>query len=195
MNFSIVQLQRGIHVSSRLNESITIESPGFAESITEGDIRFEKKVGDAVKADELIAKIETDKTAIEIFAPKDGVIEELLVADGASIKAHVPVLKMKVGGAPAAAPAAPVEKKTEPVAQPPSPPKPVAEVAPQPAPTTLPPVPPLPKAPLTTTPVAKVPVTPFQPPVATAPADVTKISGTRTETRVIIDKIQIFIIK
>lgn len=35
--------------------------PAFAESITEGDVRWDKKVGDQVKADEVICEIETDK--------------------------------------------------------------------------------------------------------------------------------------
>lgn len=35
--------------------------PAFAESISEGDIRWVKAVGDFVQADELVAEIETDK--------------------------------------------------------------------------------------------------------------------------------------
>lgn len=38
-----------------------VTGPAFAESISEGDIRWMKAVGDFVQADELVAEIETDK--------------------------------------------------------------------------------------------------------------------------------------
>jgi len=182
-----------IHLSSRLNESITIESPGFAESIKEGDITFCKKAGETVKADEIVAKIETDKTTIEVPSPKDGVVEELLVQDGSTITANLPIMKISVGGS-AAAPAA--SKPAEPVkpAEPaapaaPAPSKPVE--AARPVSTTLPEVPPVPKQPLTTTLTSQVPVTPFKPVVESAQSiDITKITGTRSETRVKMSKMR-----
>jgi len=41
-----------------------IKVPPFAESITEGDIRWEKAVGDSVTEDEVVGEIETDKVSI-----------------------------------------------------------------------------------------------------------------------------------
>lgn len=38
-----------------------VEVPPFAESITEGDIRWIKEVGDRVSEDEPLAEVETDK--------------------------------------------------------------------------------------------------------------------------------------
>lgn len=35
--------------------------PAFAESVSEGDVRWEKKVGDLVKEDDVLCEIETDK--------------------------------------------------------------------------------------------------------------------------------------
>lgn len=35
--------------------------PAFADSISEGDVRWEKKVGDQVKEDDVLCEIETDK--------------------------------------------------------------------------------------------------------------------------------------
>lgn len=35
--------------------------PPFAESVSEGDVRWEKKVGDQVKEDDVLCEIETDK--------------------------------------------------------------------------------------------------------------------------------------
>ena len=36
--------------------------PPFAESISEGDVRWEKEVGDQVELDDTVAEVETDKT-------------------------------------------------------------------------------------------------------------------------------------
>ena len=40
--------------------------PAFADSISEGDVRWEKKVGDQVKEDDVLCEIETDKVFISI---------------------------------------------------------------------------------------------------------------------------------
>lgn len=126
-------------------------------------------------------------------SPKDGVVEELLVQDGSTITANLPIMKISVGGS-AAAPAA--SKPAEPVkpAEPaapaaPAPSKPVE--AARPVSTTLPEVPPVPKQPLTTTLTSQVPVTPFKPVVESAQSiDITKITGTRSETRVKMSKMR-----
>ncbi|MPC79116.1 Dihydrolipoyllysine-residue succinyltransferase component of 2-oxoglutarate dehydrogenase complex, mitochondrial [Portunus trituberculatus] len=41
-----------------------VEVPPFAESITEGDIRWIKAVGDSVREDEAVAEVETDKVGV-----------------------------------------------------------------------------------------------------------------------------------
>ena len=41
-----------------------MEVPPFAESITEGDIRWIKAVGDSVREDEAVAEVETDKVSV-----------------------------------------------------------------------------------------------------------------------------------
>lgn len=74
--------------------------------------RWIKKVGDPVAIDEVILEIETDKTALPVTSPTNGIIEEALVADGTTVKAGQEVVKVKVtDGAPppkaAAAEAAP----------------------------------------------------------------------------------------
>ncbi|VDM69530.1 unnamed protein product [Strongylus vulgaris] len=59
---------RAIHASGiRLADVIVVKGPDFAESISEGDIRWIKKVGDFVNEDELVAEIETDKVAVVII--------------------------------------------------------------------------------------------------------------------------------
>lgn len=60
--------------------------PQLAESLSEGDIRFEKNVGDIVSEDDLIASIETDKTSVPVNSPVAGKIVELLVEDSSTVK-------------------------------------------------------------------------------------------------------------
>lgn len=175
--------------SSRRNEVINIEAPGFAESIKEGEISYEKAVGDAVKKDELVAKIETDKTTMEVFSPADGVVEALLFENGNAVTAHAPIIKLKTGaGAASSTPAAAPKAAAEPVKQ-----APAAAAAPPPPSSSSNEVPPLPRAPASTTPIAKIPVTPFKgllEPASTGTADINKIGGTRAETRVKMSKMR-----
>jgi 2-oxoglutarate dehydrogenase E2 component (dihydrolipoamide succinyltransferase) len=62
---------------------IEIKVPILGESISDGTIsRWFKKVGDFVKADEMVAEIETDKITMEINAPCSGVLKEICVREG-----------------------------------------------------------------------------------------------------------------
>uniref|UniRef100_A0A8C5T7V6 Dihydrolipoyllysine-residue succinyltransferase component of 2-oxoglutarate dehydrogenase complex, mitochondrial n=1 Tax=Malurus cyaneus samueli TaxID=2593467 RepID=A0A8C5T7V6_9PASS len=123
------------------DDVVTVNTPAFAESVTEGDVRWEKAVGDTVAEDEVVCEIETDKTSVQVPAPAAGVIEALLVPDGGKVEGGTPLFKLrKTGAAPA---------KAKPAAAPPplAAPEPVAAPAPPPAaapiPTTMPPVPPV----------------------------------------------------
>ncbi|PAV61812.1 hypothetical protein WR25_26345 [Diploscapter pachys] len=120
---------RALHSSVFLkSDVITVEGPAFAESISEGDIRWIKQKGDFVKEDELVAEIETDKTSVEVPAPQSGTIVELLVEDGSKVTAKQKLYKLQPGsggGAQAAAPSPP--KAAEP-------PKPAAAAPPKEAP-------------------------------------------------------------
>ncbi|KJS38700.1 MAG: 2-oxoglutarate dehydrogenase, partial [Hyphomonas sp. BRH_c22] len=80
--------------------------PTMGESVAEGTLStFLKKVGDTVKKDETIAEIETDKVALEVPASADGVIAELVVAEGASVTPGAVIARISAGAAGAAAPA------------------------------------------------------------------------------------------
>ena len=72
---------RGFRTSLTLDEEHYITCPAFAESITEGDLRWEKGKGDSISVDEVICEVETDKTSVLVPSPVSGVIEELLVED------------------------------------------------------------------------------------------------------------------
>uniref|UniRef100_A0AAZ3Q9J3 Dihydrolipoyllysine-residue succinyltransferase component of 2-oxoglutarate dehydrogenase complex, mitochondrial n=1 Tax=Oncorhynchus tshawytscha TaxID=74940 RepID=A0AAZ3Q9J3_ONCTS len=80
------------------DEVVTVNTPPFSESITEGDVRWEKAVGDSVKEDEVVCEIETDKTSLQVPSPAAGVITELLVPDGGRVEAGNPLFKLKKGG-------------------------------------------------------------------------------------------------
>lgn len=122
--------------------------------IKKNEIRFQKKVGDQVAADEVVMEIETDKTTVGVPAPSHGVIEEIYVQDGDTVKAHQNLFKLNITGeAPkkAAAESAP--------APPTSPaPKPVAAAKPAPPPSVSANTPPPPPPPRPTAPVSSIPV-------------------------------------
>ena len=64
-----------------------VKVPTMADSITEGELaRWEKKVGEFVKQDELIATIETDKVDVQVNSPESGVVVEFFAKEGDSIQ-------------------------------------------------------------------------------------------------------------
>ncbi|WP_181708233.1 2-oxoglutarate dehydrogenase complex dihydrolipoyllysine-residue succinyltransferase [Chthonobacter rhizosphaerae] len=83
-----------------------IRVPTLGESVTEATIgRWFKKAGEAVKADEPVVELETDKVTIEVPAPAAGVLAEILVADGETV--GVGALLGSIGEGSGAAAAAP----------------------------------------------------------------------------------------
>ncbi|MGF1659386.1 MAG: pyruvate dehydrogenase complex E1 component subunit beta [Rubrimonas sp.] len=86
---------------------IDILMPALSPTMEEGTLaRWIVKSGDAVKAGDVIAEIETDKATMEVEAVDEGVIAELLVAEGASgVKVNTPIARLEGDEAPSAAPA------------------------------------------------------------------------------------------
>lgn len=84
--------------------TIEIKVPALGESVSEAGIaKLHKKVGDAVKADELIVELETDKVTLEVNAPSAGVISDLKVKEGDNVKVGDLIALMSAGGAVVAA--------------------------------------------------------------------------------------------
>lgn len=82
--------------------------PQLGETVTEGTVtRWYKKVGDAVKADETLFDIETDKVSTEVPAPASGVIAEILIGEGVTAKvgARLAVIRESGRVEPSATPA------------------------------------------------------------------------------------------
>jgi len=66
--------------------STELKVPEFPESVADGTIlNWNKQPGDAVKRDESLVDIETDKVVFEVPAPSDGVLEEILVDAGSVV--------------------------------------------------------------------------------------------------------------
>merc|ERR1712214_130449 len=124
-------IYRGLRTTPALgNEIKEVVCPAFADSISEGDVRWEKQVGDSVAEDDVLCEIETDKTSVPVPSPAAGVVAELLVDDGATVSPGTKLLKLKLGAGGGGAP---------------PPPKPAAET-PAPAAASIPASPPPPPA-------------------------------------------------
>lgn len=84
-----------------------IKVPQLPESITDATlVAWHKKPGDAVKRDENLADLETDKVVLEVPAPANGVLREAKVAKGTVVTAGQLLALIEEGAEAAAAPAA-----------------------------------------------------------------------------------------
>ncbi|MBH3328385.1 2-oxoglutarate dehydrogenase complex dihydrolipoyllysine-residue succinyltransferase [Pseudomonas oryzihabitans] len=87
--------------------AIEIKAPTFPESVADGTVAtWHKKPGEAVKRDELLVDIETDKVVLEVVAPADGVLAEILKNEGDTVLSEEVIARVEEGAAAAAAPAA-----------------------------------------------------------------------------------------
>ena len=86
--------------------AIEIKAPTFPESVADGTIAtWHKKPGEAVKRDELIVDIETDKVVLEVLAEADGVLGAIIANEGDTVLSNQVLGSIEAGSA-AAAPAA-----------------------------------------------------------------------------------------
>jgi 2-oxoglutarate dehydrogenase E2 component (dihydrolipoamide succinyltransferase) len=88
--------------------AIEIKAPAFPESVVDGEIAvWHKSAGDTVTRDELLVEIETDKVVMEVVSPVDGVLGEILKAEGETILSMELIARIEegAGGGTTAAPA------------------------------------------------------------------------------------------
>lgn len=86
--------------------AIEIKAPTFPESVADGTVAtWHKQPGDAVKRDDLIVDIETDKVVLEVLATADGVLGAIVKNEGDTVLSDEVLGSIAEGGA--AAPAAP----------------------------------------------------------------------------------------
>ncbi|MEI7572814.1 MAG: 2-oxoglutarate dehydrogenase complex dihydrolipoyllysine-residue succinyltransferase [Phenylobacterium sp.] len=101
-----------------------IMTPALGESVSEATVaRWAKKPGEAVRKDEILVELETDKVSLEVAAPADGVLESISAEEGATVEPGAVLGHLKVGAsaaaaAPAAAPAPAVAPAAPKAAQP-----------------------------------------------------------------------------
>lgn len=86
--------------------SIEVKVPLLPESISEATVAtWYKKAGDTVKRDENIVDLETDKVMLEVPAPSDGVLKEIIKSTGSTVHAQEVIAIIEAGASKAAEPA------------------------------------------------------------------------------------------
>ena len=110
---------------------VEIKVPQLSESVSEATLlAWHKKEGEAVKRDENLIDIETDKVVLELPAPADGVLSKIVKGDGGTVKAGEVIATIDTEGKAAASSVVPAKAGTQPVAGPAPAAKPAAAPAP-----------------------------------------------------------------
>ena len=79
-----------------MTTAITV--PVFPESVTDGTVvNWHKQPGEAVKRDDLLAEIETDKVVFEVPAPEDGVLQDITVEVGGIVTSGQVIAQLQAG--------------------------------------------------------------------------------------------------
>jgi 2-oxoglutarate dehydrogenase E2 component (dihydrolipoamide succinyltransferase) len=143
-----------------------IMTPALGESVTEATVaRWTKKAGEAVKKDEILVELETDKVSLEVASPADGVLSAIGAEEGATVVPGTILGVVSEGATASAAPAAAAPKAAE-------------APKPAPAPTPAP-------APAAAAPAAAAPVSPAPARIAAETGlDLSKVAGTGKDGRV-----------
>ena len=99
--------------------SIEIKVPPLPESVSDATlVAWHKKAGDAVSRDENLVDLETDKVVLEVPAPSSGTLQEIKIADGATVTSGQVLAILLEGEGAAAQPVANAEADPVPEAQP-----------------------------------------------------------------------------
>jgi 2-oxoglutarate dehydrogenase E2 component (dihydrolipoamide succinyltransferase) len=78
--------------------SIEVKVPALPESVADATIAtWHKKVGDKVTRDENILDLETDKVVLEVPAPADGILQEILFKEGATVRSGELLARIEAG--------------------------------------------------------------------------------------------------
>jgi len=95
-----------------------IRVPTLGESVTEATIaKWFKKEGDAVKADEPLVELETDKVTLEVPSPAAGRLSSISIAAGETVNVGALLGAIEEGAAPAEKPAAQASEAAKPATQ------------------------------------------------------------------------------
>ncbi len=87
--------------------SIEVKVPQLPESVADATlVAWHKKAGDSVRREENLVDLETDKVVLEVPAPADGVLKQIVAADGAVVTSGQVLALLEPGEVAAATPAA-----------------------------------------------------------------------------------------
>lgn len=94
--------------SGNKGESVEIKVPVLPESVADATIAtWHVKPGEAISRDQNLVDIETDKVVLEVVAPADGSLSEILAAEGDTVMGEQVIANFIAGSGASAAPAAP----------------------------------------------------------------------------------------
>jgi 2-oxoglutarate dehydrogenase E2 component (dihydrolipoamide succinyltransferase) len=97
--------------------TIEIKAPTLPESVPDGTIAtWHRKAGEAVKRDELLVDIETDKVVIEVVSPADGVLQKILKNTGDTIVSNELIALVEAGATAGSATKQSTDAKAESIA-------------------------------------------------------------------------------
>ncbi len=83
--------------------SVEVKVPQLPESVADATlVAWHRKVGDAVRRDENLVDLETDKVVLEVPSPTNGTLKEIKVQDGATVQAGDVLAVVEAGDAPSA---------------------------------------------------------------------------------------------
>jgi 2-oxoglutarate decarboxylase len=84
--------------SATTGQTIDVVTPAAGESVTEGEIvEWHFRVGDAIKRDDVIVEIATDKINVDLPSPATGTVTELLVEEGDTVTVGQVIARIAVG--------------------------------------------------------------------------------------------------
>src|SRR5690348_15519740 len=109
---------------------VEVKVPQLSESVAEATLlAWHKKAGEAVKRDENLVDVETDKVVLELPAPADGVLAKVIKGDGGTVVAGevIATIDTEAKAAAAASAPAPASVKPEPKPVPATPATPAKE--------------------------------------------------------------------
>ena len=90
--------------ASEAKETVQVKAPTFPESVADGTVAaWHKQPGEACKRDDHIVDIETDKVVLEVVAPADGVLAEILKQEGDTVLSEEVLANFSVGASGEAA--------------------------------------------------------------------------------------------
>ena len=97
--------------------SIEVRVPTLGESVTEATVgQWFKQAGEAVSADEPVVELETDKVTVEVPAPANGVLSDILVNEGDTVEVGALLASIAEGSGSSAGQAKAEEQKSAPAA-------------------------------------------------------------------------------